>query len=66
MSWNIFAKAFIFKLDRREGEPNCIHVVWLEKKAAVMKIKDFAPNDTCKSKSDSYTRQQFKIILKEI
>ena len=48
ISWNIFHNYLVYKLDRREGESHNLHIVWLEKKSAVMKIKDFAPNDTCK------------------
>eukprot|EP00347_Sterkiella_histriomuscorum_P010355 403376619 len=46
ISWGIFHSYFVYKLDRREGDSHNLHIVWLDKKAAVMKIKDFAPNDT--------------------
>ncbi|CDW84531.1 wd-40 repeat protein [Stylonychia lemnae] len=46
VSWNIFHQYLVIKLDPREGETHILQVIFLEKDAAILKIKDFAPNDT--------------------
>ncbi len=38
----------MFKLNKLEEEVQSIYVVYLDKKCAVIKVKDFAPDSSCK------------------